>query len=44
VTLTISSADTGSLQPFVASLPETTFRPGTPSVAARISGWLRGRR
>jgi hypothetical protein len=44
VTLTISSADTGSLEPFVAPPPETTFRPGKPSLPARISGWLRGNR
>jgi hypothetical protein len=44
VTLTISSADAGSLEPFRAPPPETTFRPGKPSLSARISGWLRGSR
>jgi sporulation protein YlmC with PRC-barrel domain len=44
VTLTLSSADTGSLEPFQAPPPETTFRPGKPSLSARISGWLRGSR
>jgi hypothetical protein len=44
VTLTISSADTGSLEPFHAPPPVTTFRPGKPSLPARISNWLRGSR
>ena len=44
VTLTISSADISSLEPFHASPPETTFRPGKPSLPARISSWLRGSR
>jgi hypothetical protein len=44
VTLTISSADAASLEPFRAPPPETTFRPGKPSLSARISGWLRGSR
>jgi hypothetical protein len=44
VTLTLSSADAGSLEPFQTPPPETTFRPGKPSLSARISGWLRGSR
>jgi hypothetical protein len=44
VTLTLSSADAGSFEPFRAPPPETTFRPGKPSLSARISGWLRGSR
>jgi hypothetical protein len=44
VTLTISSAEAESLEPFQAPPPETTFRPGKPSLSARISGWLRGSR
>jgi hypothetical protein len=44
VTLTLSSAESGSLEPFHAPPPETTFRPGKPSLSARISGWLRGSR
>ena len=44
VTLTISSAETASLEPFRAPPPETTFRPSKPSLWARISDWFRGSR
>jgi hypothetical protein len=44
VTLTISSVEAASLQPFRAPPPETPFHPGKPSFSARISGWLRGSR
>ena len=42
VRLTTSSADGESLEPFQAAPPETTIRPSTPSLGARISGWFRG--
>jgi hypothetical protein len=44
VTLTISAVAAETLEPFRTPPSETTFRPGTPSLAARISGWLSGRR
>ncbi len=44
VTLTLASAETASLAPFQAPPPETTLRPGKPSLSARISGWLHGSR
>ncbi|HVA30018.1 MAG TPA: hypothetical protein VMU58_01990 [Gaiellaceae bacterium] len=44
VTLKISSADTGTLEPFQAPPPETAWRPGKPPLATRMSSWLRGRR
>lgn len=42
VTLTISSAEAETLQPFVDAPPETTFRPGKPPLSVRLSSWLRG--
>jgi hypothetical protein len=44
VTLKIASADTGTLEPFQASPPETTWRPGKAPLTIRLSNWLRGRR
>jgi hypothetical protein len=44
VTLKISSADTGRLEPFQAPPPQTTFRPGKAPLATRMSNWLRGKR
>ena len=44
VTLKIASADAGTLEPFVAPPPETTWRPGKASLTTRMSNWLRGNR
>ena len=44
VTLTLGSADIGTLGPFQAPPPETTFLPGKPPLSARISRWLQGKR
>jgi hypothetical protein len=44
VTLTVGSGDVGSLEPFEAAPPQTTWTPGKPSLSARISRWLRGGR
>jgi sporulation protein YlmC with PRC-barrel domain len=44
VTLKIASADTGTLEPFVAAPPETKWTPGKAPLSARVSKWLRGRR
>jgi sporulation protein YlmC with PRC-barrel domain len=44
VTLKIASTETGSLVPFQAAPPETTWRPGTPPLTTRMSNWLRGKR
>ena len=43
VTLTMPSAEIDSLEPFQPGPPETTFRPGKPSLGNRISGWFRGK-
>jgi len=42
VTLTI--ADTRTLEPFAVPPPQTTWRPEKPPLTTRISNWLRGRR
>jgi hypothetical protein len=44
VTLKIASSETGTLEPFVAPPPETTWRPGDVPLTTRISNWLRGKR
>lgn len=44
VTLTIASAEAAALAPFQAAPPETTFRPGQPSLGTRLSRWLGGKR
>ncbi len=44
VNLTIATADTGTLEPFHAPPPETTWRPGKPPLSTRLSNWLRGKR
>ena len=44
VTLKLGSADIGTLGPFQAPPPETTFLPGKPPLSARISRWLQGKR
>lgn len=44
VTVTFPAAEIGSLQPFQAAPPETTFRPGRPPLTARLQRWLRGGR
>jgi hypothetical protein len=44
VTLTVASTDPATFEPFVPSPPETKWLPGKPSLAARISSWLRRRR
>lgn len=44
VTLKITSADAGALQPFRAPPPETKWLPGRPPISTRISNWLRGKR
>ena len=44
VTLKIASADTGTLEPFVAAPPETKWLLGKAPLAARMSKWLRGKR
>jgi hypothetical protein len=44
VTLTIASADTGTLEPFQAPPPETKWLPGKAPLATRMSNWLRGKR
>ena len=44
VTLKIASADTGTLEPFVALPPETKWLPGKAPLADRMSKWLRGKR
>ena len=44
VTVTLGDGGVGSLQPFRAAPPETTFRPGRPPLTARLARWLRGGR
>ncbi len=44
VTLKIASAEAGSLAPFEAPPPETTFHPGKAPLTARLSRWLGGKR
>jgi hypothetical protein len=44
VTLKIPSTDAGTLAPFQAAPPETTWVPGKAPLGARVSKWLRGRR
>ena len=44
VTLKISSADAGKLEPYQAPPPQTTFRPGKAPLTTRMSNWLRGKR
>jgi hypothetical protein len=44
VTLKIASADTGTLEPFQAPPPQTTWLPGKASLTTRMSNWLRGKR
>jgi hypothetical protein len=44
VTLTLDAADAATLERFTPPPPETTWRPGKPSLMARISSWLTGRR
>ena len=44
VTLRIASADLGTLEPFHAPPPQTTWRPGKQPLTTRISNWLRGKR
>jgi len=44
VTLTIASTDLETLEPFEATPPVTTWRPGKPPLSKRISNWLRGGR
>ena len=43
VTLKIASADTGTLKPFQAPPPMTTWLPGKPPLTMRISNWLHGK-
>jgi hypothetical protein len=44
VTLTMQSSDLGTLEPFRAPPPETTWTPGKAPLSARLSHWLRGKR
>jgi hypothetical protein len=44
VTLTLAAADVDDLEPFTPPPPQTTWRPPKPTLASRISDWLRGRR
>ena len=44
VTLKIAAADIGTLAPFQAAPPETTFHPGKPPLSARLANWFRGPR
>jgi hypothetical protein len=44
VALTIASTGLEALEPFEATPPVTTWRPGRPPLSKRISNWLRGRR
>ena len=44
VNLKITSAEAERLEPFRETPPEKTFRPSKPSLATRMSAWLRGRR
>jgi hypothetical protein len=44
VTLKISSADLGTLEPFHAPPPETKWVPGKAPLSTRVSKWLRGKR
>jgi len=44
VTLKMASADIGTLVPFHAPPPETTWRPGKAPLTRRVSNWLRGGR
>ena len=44
VTLKISSADIGTLEPFHAPPPETKWVPGKAPLSTRVSKWLRGKR
>src|SRR3954447_7965373 len=43
VTLTLAGHEVSELDPFTPPPPQTTWRPGKPSLGTRISNWLRGR-
>jgi sporulation protein YlmC with PRC-barrel domain len=43
VTLKLASVDIGTLEPFKAPPPETTWRPGKAPLTTRISNWFRGK-
>ena len=43
VTLTLASTELDTLEPFEEAPPVTTWKPGKPALARRISNWLRGR-
>jgi Uncharacterized protein conserved in bacteria (DUF2171) len=44
VTLKNTSSNLGTLEPFEAPPPQTTWRPGKAPLSTRISNWLRGKR
>jgi hypothetical protein len=44
VILEVASTGSATFEPFVPSPPETKWLPEKPSLAARISSWLRGGR
>jgi len=44
VTLKIEAAGIAALEPFVATPPQTTWRPGKAPLSLRLSNWLRGKR
>ena len=44
VTLKVGSSELGTLEPFRAPPPETTWTPGKAPLSTRLSNWLRGKR
>jgi hypothetical protein len=43
VSLKVASGDFADFQPFETPPPETIWRPAKPTLASRLSRWLRGR-
>jgi hypothetical protein len=44
VTLRLAAAEVEKLEPFEVPPPVTVWRPSPPSLATRLSNWMRGRR
>ena len=44
VTLRLAGGDADTLEPFKQPAPETVWRPSAPSLAGRLSNWMRGKR
>ena len=43
VTLTIAAGEAGTLPPFQAAAPQTTWRPEKPGLMSRLGSFFRGK-